>query len=81
MQVRKKGDSLQIKTAVPLTYLPMSEMRKARQSGANVPDSLFTNVPLNQWVEFKTTTSEQKGAGRGYEITPKHSRKPDDLKF
>lgn len=56
MQVRKKGDSLQIKTAVPLTYLPMSEMRKARQSGANVPDSMFTNVPLNQWVEFKTTT-------------------------
>ncbi len=56
MQVRKKGDSLQIKTSVPLTYLPMSEMRKARQSGANVPDSLFTNIPLNTWVEFKTTT-------------------------
>jgi cytochrome c-type biogenesis protein CcsB len=56
MQVRKKGDRLQIKTAVPLTFLPMSEMKKARQSGANVPDSMFTEVPLNTWVEFKTTT-------------------------
>ncbi|MEI8116639.1 MAG: cytochrome c biogenesis protein CcsA [Flavobacteriia bacterium] len=56
IQVRKKEDSLQIKTAVPLTYLPMSLMKKARQSGEQVPDSMFTNVPLNTWVEFKTTT-------------------------
>ncbi|MFM6933937.1 MAG: cytochrome c biogenesis protein CcsA [Flavobacteriales bacterium] len=56
MQVRKKGDSLQIKTAVPLTYLPMALMKKARQNGEQVPDSMFTTVPLNQWVEFKTTT-------------------------
>lgn len=56
MQVRKKGDSLQIKTSVPLTYLPMALMKKARQNGEQVPDSMFTNVPLNEWVEFKTTT-------------------------
>ncbi|MDP4637369.1 MAG: cytochrome c biogenesis protein CcsA [Crocinitomicaceae bacterium] len=56
MQVRIKGDSIQIKTAVPLTFLPMSLMKKARQNGEEVPDSMFTTVPLNQWVEFKTTT-------------------------
>lgn len=56
MQVRIKGDSIQIKTAVPLSYLPMSLMKKARQNGEQVPDSMFTTVPLNQWVEFKTTT-------------------------
>ncbi|MEY4288345.1 MAG: hypothetical protein RLZZ30_433 [Bacteroidota bacterium] len=56
IQVRKMGDSIQLKTAVPLTYLPMYLMRKARQSGSQVPDSLFTSVPLNTWVEFKTTT-------------------------
>ena len=56
MQVRIKGDSIQIKTAVPLTFLPMALMKKARQNGEEVPDSMFTTVPLNQWVEFKTTT-------------------------
>lgn len=56
IQVRKVGDSIQMKSAVPLTYLPMALMRKARQNGEQVPDSMFTTVPLNQWVEFKTTT-------------------------
>jgi cytochrome c-type biogenesis protein CcsB len=61
IEVRKNNDSIEIKTNVPIRYLPMAEMRKARQSGISPSDSLFTEIPLNKWVPFKTTTLYQSG--------------------
>lgn len=61
IEVRKNKDSMEIKTNVPIRYLPMSEMRKARQLGLSPADSLFTEIPLNKWVRFKTTTLYQCG--------------------
>ncbi|MFY7943186.1 MAG: hypothetical protein ACOVNZ_01320, partial [Crocinitomicaceae bacterium] len=49
IEVRTKGDSVEIKTNVPIRYLAMSEMQKARQSGISPSDSLFTEIPLNKW--------------------------------
>ena len=62
IETRKNGDSVEIKTSVPIRYLPMAEMRKARQAGITPSDSLFTEIPLNKWVPFKTTTLYQCGS-------------------
>ena len=61
IETRKFGDSIQVKTLLPLRYLAMSEMQKARQSGQSPSDSMFTEIPLNKWVNFKTTTLYQVG--------------------
>ncbi len=61
IEIRKNKDSMEIKTKVPIRFLAMSEMRKARQQGINPADSLFTEIPLNKWVRFKTTTLYQCG--------------------
>ncbi len=52
---RVKGQMM-IKTQLPITYLPMSEMQRARQSGEEVPDSMYVNMPVDSLVPFKTTT-------------------------
>ncbi|NBX79137.1 MAG: hypothetical protein EBQ94_01975 [Flavobacteriales bacterium] len=61
IEARTVGDSVQMRTLLPVRYLPMSEMQKARQSGMPVSDSLFKTVPVNKWVTFKTKTLYQVG--------------------
>jgi cytochrome c-type biogenesis protein CcsB len=76
IEVRTKGDSVEIKTNVPIRYLAMSEMQKARQSGISPSDSLFTEIPLNKWVTFKTTTLYQSGNQQFvFKRLIKHSKK------
>lgn len=45
-----------LKTKLPMRYLPMTEMQKARQSGQPVDEKLYVNVPVDTLVPFKTTT-------------------------
>jgi hypothetical protein len=59
IETRLVGDSVQIKTMLPVRYLPMTEMQKARQSGQPVPDEMFTAVPADSIVPFYTTTLYQ----------------------
>lgn len=47
---------LMLKTDFPMKYLPMSEMQKVRQSGKQVDESLYVQIPVDTLVEFKTTT-------------------------
>ena len=61
VETRKVGDSIQVKTLLPLRYLAMSEMQKARENGQSPTDSMFTEIPINKWVNFKTTTLYQVG--------------------
>ncbi len=61
IDIREKNGVVEMKTDLDLRFLPMSEMQKARQTGAPVPDSLFTVVPKNVWTAFKTTTLYQSG--------------------
>ncbi|MCH2231963.1 MAG: cytochrome c biogenesis protein CcsA [Crocinitomicaceae bacterium] len=61
IEIFKQGPKVLMKTQLPVRYLPMAEMRKARQSGADVPDSLYTQVPLDTLVPFQTTTLYQVG--------------------
>ena len=41
IEVFREGQKVMMKSKVPMRYLPMSEMQKFRQSGMDVPDSLF----------------------------------------
>jgi cytochrome c-type biogenesis protein CcsB len=42
--------------SVALKSLPMSEMRKVRESGQPPADSLYKEFPLNEWSEFAPLT-------------------------
>ncbi len=57
----KKGAKIMVKANEPIRYLPMAEMQKARQTGQNVPDSLFVEIPANTEAPFQTTTLYQIG--------------------
>ncbi len=61
IEVFQKGPKIWMKTSLPMRYLPMSEMQKARQSGEEVADSLYKNVPIDTIVPFQTTTLYQVG--------------------
>jgi cytochrome c-type biogenesis protein CcsB len=84
VHVRSSGDSLFIKSDIPLRWLPMSEMQKARQSG-RAPDSLFKDIPAKTEVPFLTTTLYVAGQDQfvfkralvGYEKRLISSRKKD----
>lgn len=47
---------MMMKTGIPMRYLPMSEMQKIRQTGMDVPDSMYVNVPVDTLVPFNITT-------------------------
>jgi cytochrome c-type biogenesis protein CcsB len=57
----RRGNKIMVKSAVPMRYLPMAEMQKARQSGQQVSDSLFVEIPADTLVPFQTTTLYQIG--------------------
>jgi cytochrome c-type biogenesis protein CcsB len=57
----KDGARIMIKSKEQMRWLPMAEMRKARQSGQDVPDSLFKKVPSDSAVLFQLTTLYQVG--------------------
>jgi cytochrome c-type biogenesis protein CcsB len=61
VKIKKNGSDFLIKTNIPLRYLAMTEMQKARQTGAPIPDSAYTQVALNQWEVLKTRTLYQSG--------------------
>lgn len=61
IEVFREGQKVMMKSKVPMRYLPMSEMQKFRQSGMDVPDSLFIEVPTDSAVPFMTTTLYQTG--------------------
>jgi cytochrome c-type biogenesis protein CcsB len=61
IDVVRKGAKIMLNTKVPMRYLPMAEMQKFRQSGMEVPDSLFIEIPTDSLVPFQTTTLYQVG--------------------
>lgn len=61
IEIFQKGPKMLMKTSLPMRYLPMAEMQKARQSGEEVADSLYQLVPTDTLVPFQTTTLYQVG--------------------
>ncbi|TSJ42355.1 cytochrome c biogenesis protein [Fluviicola chungangensis] len=59
VNIYRKNDTLRLKPNMPLQYIPMKEMQKARQSGIAPPDSAFVQVAPGEEVVFATTTLYQ----------------------
>lgn len=59
VNVYRKNDTLRLRPNMPLQYIPMKEMQKARQSGVAPPDSVFVKVAPGQEIVFATTTLYQ----------------------
>lgn len=47
---------MMIKTGIPMRYLPMAQMQQIRQSGMDVPDSMYVNIAADTLVPFNATT-------------------------
>lgn len=47
---------MMLKTGIPMKYLPMFQMQKIRQTGMDVPDSMYVSIPADTLVPFNTTT-------------------------
>lgn len=56
IELTRVKNQMMIKTQFPMTYLPMSEMQRARESGEDIPDSMYVKIPVDTLVPFKTTT-------------------------
>lgn len=56
IEIYKIEGKMMLKTGIPMKYLPMAQMQKIRQSGMDVPDSLFVNIPVDSLVPFNITT-------------------------
>ncbi len=59
IQLTEKTDGVYINTALPIRYLPMTQMVEARKNGFEVADSMYTEVPLNTEVLFLESTLYQ----------------------
>ncbi len=55
VHIKTVGDSLFVMSDLPLKWLPMAEMQKARASGS-APDSLFKEINVGEYVPFLTKT-------------------------
>jgi cytochrome c-type biogenesis protein CcsB len=56
IEIFEENNELKIKSQFPLKYLPMTEMQKARETGAAIPDSLYKTVEVNTVSKFYETT-------------------------
>ncbi|MEJ6777115.1 MAG: cytochrome c biogenesis protein CcsA [Crocinitomicaceae bacterium] len=61
IEIFQQGPKILLKTQLPMRYLPMSEMQKARQNGMDVADSMYRDIPIDSLVAFQTTTLYQVG--------------------
>lgn len=59
VNVYERDDTLRIRAAMPMQYIPMKEMQKARQTGVMPPDSAFVHMMPGQEDVFHTTTLYQ----------------------
>ncbi len=62
VEIKKIGELYIMKSSIPIRYLPMSQMQQARQTGAEIPDSAYHKLSLNQWDTLRTKTLYQAGA-------------------
>ena len=61
VQLVQKGAKIWVRSQQPMRFLPMAQMQAARQSGKEIPDSMYVIVPADSLVPFQTTTLYQVG--------------------
>lgn len=56
IQLYQRGETIMMRSNKEMRYLPMEQMRAARQAGIDVPETAFTKVPSDSLVPFLPTT-------------------------
>lgn len=56
IDIVEQNGKLMFTTKLPMQYLPMSEMRKVRETGAPISDSMYTKIPTDTLVPLLPTT-------------------------
>ncbi len=59
LKLFRRGAAIWMKSDADVRYLPMTEMQKVRQSGGQIPDSLFVKILANTPAPFQTATLYQ----------------------
>ena len=66
IEVFEVGAKAMMKTQVPIRYLPMAQMREIRQTGKDVPDSMYVVVLPDTLVPFQTETLYSLASGEQF---------------
>ena len=61
IEIKAFGDSLKIKTAVPIEVIKMSELRQEEQKTGIQDSSKIKTIPINSWYPFTTRTLYKVG--------------------
>lgn len=56
IDITEQNGKLMFTTKLPMQYLPMSQMRKVRETGAPISDSMYTRIPTDTLVPLLPTT-------------------------
>jgi cytochrome c-type biogenesis protein CcsB len=56
IDISSENGQLMLKTKLPMQYLPMTEMKKVRETGMPVADSMYKKVPTDSLVPLKERT-------------------------
>ncbi len=56
VHIWKDGNRFKMKSVMPLRSLPMTALREIRQSGGEVPDSMYTNVLADSVITLEMAT-------------------------
>lgn len=56
VHVTNEKGKIMVSSKMPMKYLPMAEMQKARQSGKPIPEELYIHIAKDSIVPFLTTT-------------------------
>lgn len=61
IEIKTFGDSLKIKTAVPIEVIKMSELRQEEQKTGIQDSTKIKTIPINSWYPFTTRTLYKVG--------------------
>lgn len=56
IELFNQNGRIYVKSGIPLKALPMAMMQQVRQTGQDVPDSMYTHIPADTLVPFNMTT-------------------------
>jgi cytochrome c-type biogenesis protein CcsB len=56
IDISTENGQLMLKTKLPMEYLPMTEMKKVRETGIPVADSMYKKIPTDSLVPLKERT-------------------------
>lgn len=76
VHIWKEGTRFKMKSAAPFNSLPMTALRQIRQSGGEVPDSMYTKIPMDSVITLQQATLYNvQGSQFVFSDVKKHTKK------